>query len=198
MLLRTLYAIKESWHFRTQLKRYLLDASLQVASVRDLQLSVLRAHNIQALVLDYDGVLAAHGEPTPRPENTTWLQEFSRAYAPHKIFILSNKPNPERIAYFQQNFPTITFVKATRKKPYPDGLQQIMTLTGLPAAQIMLVDDRLCTGILAALITGVQGVWVTVPYINLRNRPFAESGFMFLRWLERTLIGYLVPKPLPS
>lgn len=192
MILRTIYTLKQSWRFKTQLKKYITDPTLQLKSVRDLTAEYLAAKNVQALVLDFDGVLAAHGEPTPRAENLEWLQEFSRRYAPHKIYVLSNKPNPERITYFQDHFPSIEFVKAARKKPYPDGMVQIENLAGLPAAQIMIVDDRLCTGILAAIITGAQGCWITVPYINLRGRFFAELGFIILRWLERVLIA-LVP-----
>lgn len=192
MILRTIYTIKQSWHFKTQLKRYIHDPTLQLKSVRDISTEYLAAKNVHALVLDYDGVLAAHGEPTPRPENLAWLQAFSQTYAPHKIYILSNKPNADRIEYFQQHLPNITFVKAERKKPYPDGMLQIVKMSGLPAIQIMIVDDRLCTGILAALIAGTQGCWITVPYINLQGRFFAELGFIILRWLERIIIA-LVP-----
>lgn len=189
MILRTIYTIKQSWLFKTQLKRYIKDPTLQLKSVREITVEYLAAKNVQALVLDFDGVLAAHGEATPRAENLAWLQELSRKYAPHKIFILSNKPNSDRIAYFQDHFPSIEFVKAARKKPYPDGMMQIEILANIPVAQIMIVDDRLCTGILAALIAGAQGCWITVPYINLQGRFFAELGFIILRWLERVLIA---------
>jgi HAD superfamily phosphatase (TIGR01668 family) len=189
MILRTLYCLKQTWRFRIQLNRYITDHKLQLKDVRSITTTYLSAKNVKALVLDFDGVLAAHGEHTPRSENLTWLQEITRAYAPHKIFILSNKPNADRISYFQEYFPSITFVKAARKKPYPDGLQQIIALSGAPATQIMIVDDRLCTGILAALIVGCQGCWITRPYINLQHRFFAEIGFIFLRWLERVMIA---------
>lgn len=192
MILRTIYTLKQSWRFKTQLKRYLKDSTLQLKSVRDITTEYLAEKNVQVLVLDYDGILAAHGEPTPRPENIAWLQEISQKYAPHKIYILSNKPNPDRIAYFQQHLPNIGFVKAARKKPYPDGMLQVVNLSGVPATQIMIADDRLCTGILAALIAGTQGCWITVPYINLRDSFFAELGFIILRCLERVIIA-LVP-----
>ncbi|HSX20743.1 MAG TPA: HAD family hydrolase [Gammaproteobacteria bacterium] len=198
MILRTLYAIAKTWHYRKELKRYIIDSNLQVKNICSITPAYLSALNVHAVVLDYDGVLASHGEPAPRPEVVTWLRSFASAYAPHKIFILTNKPNATRMDYFKQNFPTITFVKARRKKPYPDGLQQIIDLCGCPGSQVLLFDDRLCTGILATLIAGVQGRWITKPYINFQARPFTEAGFVLLRWLERVAITYLVPKPLPS
>ncbi len=188
MTFRIFYTIKQAWHFRKKLKQYMIDPSLQLANGSAITLAYLQQRDIRGLVLDYDGVLAAHCEPVPRPEILAWLQELVRAYAPHKIYILSNKPLLERMQYFAQYFPQIMFVKGQRKKPFPDGLQQIMAMSGLSGAQLMLVDDRLLTGILATIIAGTQGCWITHPYVNLKLHPVAELWIMGLRWIERSLI----------
>jgi uncharacterized protein len=143
---------------------------------------------IEILVLDFDGVLAAHGDITPLPEIQIWLGHCVATFGAGRVFILSNKPMPQRLAYFQQNFPEIKFIRAKRKKPYPDGLQQIIAITKTQAHKIMLVDDRLLTGILAACITGVQSTYITNPYTNLKQQPLAELFFMLLRGAERGLV----------
>jgi predicted HAD superfamily phosphohydrolase YqeG len=75
-----------------------------------------------------------------------------------------------------------------KKKPYPDGLQKIMALTGQPANALMLVDDRLLTGGLAASIANVPVTYITRPYVSLSKRPVKEFFFMILRFLERNMI----------
>lgn len=189
MILRTLYAIKQTLHFKDQLKHYTKDLGLQIKIVREITPEYLQTCGVNALVLDFDGVLAAHGEHVPRPEIIIWLQELSHVYAPHKIYILSNKPIPTRIEFFRRNFPEIVFIKAKRKKPYPDGLQEIIEHSGLDGRQVMLIDDRLTTGVLAALIAGVQVRWVTKPYINIKGKTLSELWFIFLRWFERLLVA---------
>lgn len=181
MIRRTIYAIKEAWHFRVALRQYRNDTALQVNNITLLTPEYLQNLRIEVFVLDFDGVLNSHGEAVPRPEVVAWLYTIPKTL---RVFILSNKPTSERLEYFAKNFPNIGFITAKRKKPYPDGLQEIQKIANVPAKSILLVDDRLVTGILATLIAGTQGLWLTKPYINLKRRPFAETGFIILRFLE--------------
>lgn len=185
MLSRIVYAIKAFWCNRTQLKQYAAARDLQLASIVNLTPQNLTDRGIEALVLDFDGVLAAHAELRPRADVVQWLNTFAQEFAPHKIYILSNKPTAERQAYFKQNFPDITFIVAKRMKPYPDGLQQILLTSGLLPNQLLLVDDRLGTGILATIISGIQGYWITQSITNFYARPLRETWFMLLRHIER-------------
>lgn len=187
MCFRIFYSISQGWRHRQQLKRYMQDPALQVTQVQDIYITDLQARGVKALVLDFDGVLAAHGEMTLSPEIVTFLKSLRE----FPTYILSNKPTIERQEYFQLNFPAIKFIIANRKKPYPDGLQHILRLTNLEPRQILLVDDRLGTGILATIIAGTQGLYVSQPYVNFKSRPVVESFFAFLRWLEKKLIYIL-------
>ncbi len=189
MLSRIFYAIREGWHFRAQLSRYCTDPKLQLPSIFELTPAFIQQQGIKVLVLDYDGVLAAHGEPIPRTEAVVWLEKAKKQFMLDKIYILSNKPKLERLEYFQSNFPEISFVIAARKKPYPDGLQQILLDAQVKPTQALLLDDRLCTGILAATIVGVQALFITKPYINLKGQTFKELGTKFMRWLEKTSLS---------
>ncbi|WP_353570989.1 HAD family hydrolase [Candidatus Albibeggiatoa sp. nov. BB20] len=147
----------------------------------------LKQLGVSILVLDFDGVLAPHGDLQPLQELQKWLEQCVQIFGENNIFILSNKPMPQRIAYFKQSYAGIRFIVAVKKKPYPDGLEQIITLTGKPSTDIMLVDDRLLTGVLAACIANVQITYITYPYTSIKQRPIAELFFMSLRGLERSL-----------
>lgn len=192
MCFRFFYAIRESWRLKSQLKRFVQSPNLQLANIQDISNFALDALGVSVLVLDYDAVLAAHGEPQPKPEIIVWLQQFAKIFAPGKIYILSNKPTVIRQEFFIQNFPEIKFIFVKRKKPYPDGLLQIAADAGVMPKSLLLVDDRLCTGILATLIAGTQGIWITKPYVNIMSRPIVETWFIFLRWSEQLIIKYLL------
>jgi predicted HAD superfamily phosphohydrolase YqeG len=192
MCFRFFYAICETWRFKAQLKQYMQTPVLQLVNIQDISKYELDARGVSVLVLDFDAVLAAHGEPQPKPEIIVWLRQFSKMFQPGKIYILSNKPTAGRQEFFLQNFPEIKFIFAKRKKPYPDGLLQIAADAGAHPQQLLLVDDRLCTGILATLIAGTQGLWITKPYVNIMARPIVERWFIFLRWSEQLIIKYFL------
>jgi predicted HAD superfamily phosphohydrolase YqeG len=150
---------------------------------------ILREKGVKVLVLDFDGVLSAHGELQPTKELHPWLHDAIKQFGSENIFVLSNKPMPSRIAYFKQHFPGVRYISAVKKKPYPDGLEKIITLTGQKPEALILVDDRLLTGGLAACIAKVPMIYINCPYINLLKRPIQELFFMSLRFLERLIIS---------
>ena len=80
----------------------------------------------------------------------------------------------------KENFPDITFVYAQRKKPYPDGLQQIINITQADPKTIALIDDRLLTGGLATCLAGTHMIYINKPLQNFQHRFFAE----FLQFFE--------------
>jgi len=154
----------------------------------------LAARGVTVLVLDFDGVLASHGDDAPLPEVEEWLRRCASVLGEERIFILSNRPAPVRAGYFRRTFPGIRVVSGVRKKPFPDGLLRIMELTGAAPCQVVMLDDRLLTGVLGACLAGVEVIYITAPYVSLARRPLLECFFMLLRTLERgfiTLISML-------
>ena len=129
--------------------------------IRQLSPTVLKQQGVKILVLDFDGVLAAHGESKPADDLHDWLKQCMNTFGANQIFVLSNKPLASRILYFQNHFTGIRYIVETRKKPYPDGLEKIISLTNQPAKSLMLVDDRLLTGALAACISEVPVIYIT-------------------------------------
>lgn len=152
---------------------------------------LLRESGIRALALDFDGVLAHHGAGEPNPEAREWLERAVAVFGAGRIAILSNKPTGVRLAWFGLNFPGIRFVSGVRKKPFPDGLLQVSELTATSPAAILMVDDRLLTGCLSAIVAGARPCWINRPFVSCTHRPLAELFFMLLRRLERLLAGVL-------
>jgi hypothetical protein len=151
----------------------------------------LKASGVTVLALDFDGVLANHGDPAPLPDAIEWMKRCEAVFGGDRIFILSNKPTEVRRHWFASNFPAIRFISGVRKKPYPDGLYKTGELAGAPQSQILMVDDRLLTGCLAALVAGARTCYIRQPYISFKQRPLAELFFFLLRKTERCFVTIL-------
>ena len=181
---RLSYTIKQSFYQRKKLKA-VKQKKYQLSVVTDLNIDQLKKHHIKYLALDFDGVLAAHGQALPNENIKIWLQQFSDKFNQNHIFILSNKPTDMRAQYFKSYFPNICFISGVNKKPYPDGLLAIQQMTKCQAHELALVDDRLLTGCLACILAGSFPILITKPCKNYRKRPFQEAFFGFLRKLEQ-------------
>ena len=175
------------FHHRRDL-RHVLNDTADGTCILTLAPEELKLSGITALALDFDGVLAPHGGPTPLPEAIEWLKRCESIFGGNKIFILSNKPTEGRKAWFNNNFPAFRFISGVRKKPYPDGIKKAGELAGVPLSQILMVDDRLLTGCLAALVAGARPCYIRQPYVSFRQRPLAELFFMLLRRIERDFV----------
>ena len=173
--------------FRRELSQVLRDTP-PASSIMSLDPAQLTEGGITALVLDFDGVLAPHGFPAPLPEAREWLSRCSAVFGADRIFVLSNKPTEARKVWFRDHFPGIRFISGVRKKPYPDGLKKAGELAHAPLSAILMVDDRLLTGCLAALVAGARPLYIRSPFISFRHRPLAEIFFMLLRAGERSLL----------
>ena len=158
------------------------------ATILDLDPAEIRNRGVSTLALDFDGVLAPHGAATPLAEVIKWLQGAAAVFGEGRIFILSNKPTDERRQWFMANFPGFRFISHVRKKPFPDGLQKIAELSGCQLSAILMVDDRLLTGMAAALVAGSRPAYIRNPYISMQGLPLHELFFMSIRTVERILI----------
>jgi predicted HAD superfamily phosphohydrolase YqeG len=178
-----------SGHRQRRVLGRLLKAAPELATA-DVDLSALRADGVRALVFDFDGVLAPHAAAKPLDETVPVLQQALRVFGAGNVYILSNKPSAERLAYFKEYFPHIVFIGGVRKKPYPDGLQKIAALGRYAPEQIALLDDRLMTGALACLHSGSRFVYISKPLADFSRHPFKETFFAFLRFSEVVLARF--------
>ncbi len=179
--------ISEGWRQRRTL-RLLVQHTPPGRTVLDLQPAMLAERGVAVLVLDFDGVLAPHGADRPLPEVHAWLRQVVAALGEEKVFILSNRPHGPRMDWFRIELPGVRVISGVRKKPYPDGLVRAGELANVPLSAILMVDDRLLTGCLAAITAGCVPYYVRSPFVDLRQRPRKELFFMLLRWAERRLV----------
>jgi uncharacterized protein len=143
---------------------------------------------IKVLALDFDGVLAPHGYPEPTGAMKKWLDQADKSGRFSRIYVYSNKPSESRKRYFQENYPEFRFVSNVRKKPYPDGLYKIIELEGVAPECVLMVDDRLLTGTLAAAIAGTSSLYIAKPLADFSYNPVKEAVFATLRFVERWVI----------
>lgn len=180
------YTLRQLKRHRTAINAFKSSPQLQAQSITDIDPKALTKNNIKALALDFDGVLANHGDKKPLPDVEKWLNTATTLFQT-RLFILSNKPDEIRRQYFRQQYPNIQFMSGVRKKPYPDGLNEIIRLANITPQQLMLIDDRLWTGILASIIAGNKAIWITKAYCNFSRRPISESFFALLRTIEKLI-----------
>ncbi len=182
-----LAGITLGFHYRRTLSR-LMRETPENTVVLSLDPETLKASGVATLALDFDGVLAHHGAPAPLPETIEWLKRCVSVFGGDKIFILSNKPTEGRRQWFSAHFPAVRFIAGVRKKPYPDGLKKTGELAGVPLSSILMVDDRLLTGCLAAINAGARPCYIRRPYVSFSHRPAAELFFKLLRRIERGFV----------
>lgn len=181
MLARLFYSLYHAFAHRR-----CLSTVSTAKTICDIDIQFLKNQDIRIIVLDFDGVLAAHGETFPQSDAEQWLIQCISIFGKNQVFILSNNPFIERQRYFEEL--GVRFITGFKKKPYPDGLNFIISQTHENKEQIVLIDDRLLTGILATCLAQIQGILITQPYRNFSKHFIKESFFSFLRFVERFLI----------
>ncbi len=185
MIDRIQFALCMGWRHRIALKKYGQDPLLQSVCILEIDPFKLKSKGIAVLAIDYDGVLAPYGETTLSKEVDKWLKSCTSALGKSRVFVLTNKPILSRIEYFSQQYSEIAIISSKQKKPYPDGILEILQLTKLSPQQVLVIDDRLLTGILAAIIAKTRALYITKPFICILKRPLQELFFMSLRAIER-------------
>lgn len=184
MLRRILYTLIQAPTHYQQLKKIRQQTAIKPEQTT---LDTWQQQGIKVIAFDFDGVLASHGEDAPNEQGKKLLDNACQLFPMDKIYILSNKPSNKRKQFFKQHYPKITFIQAKRKKPYPDGLNEIQQRSGCAYEQILLIDDRLLTGALAACLAGVQCQYIAKPAVDYAKRPMIETFFQSLRNIERLL-----------
>lgn len=184
------FALVQGFKNRQRLKAFLNNPALQIHRLSDITAQRLDAASIAILVLDFDGVLAGHDAAQPLPEAHAWLKALSQQIGEQRIALLTNKPKLERLRYFAEHFPLIHVVRGARKKPYPDGLDEIIAYRNVPPHRVLLLDDRLLTGMLATCLAHCQGWYFYPPCRRFWHAPIRESFFSFLRFFERSILKF--------
>lgn len=188
---RSIYTLRQAWTYRRALRSAMKESRLNKKNITKWRAEDFRAMKLKVLIFDFDGVLAAHGEPGIRLEVIQWLKKLILDWPEGKLYLWTNKPFLKRFDLLDQSFPEIKILKGYQKKPYPDALLSVIQDEGVLSEEVALIDDRLLTGILATAQTRSIGLYVTKPYSCYWRRPVAECFFGALRIIEYGLVGVL-------
>ena len=186
------YSLISAFKFRNELFQIIeqTDNKLQLINV-DPKILIKKGIT-KTLILDFDGVMAAHGKERPDRPVIKWLKEAIECFDQKNIFILSNALTNERKSYFTNNYSEIRLIEAARKKPYPDGILQILEIAKCDPNEVIIIDDRILTGILAGHIAGIKIIYIRNPLTDMSNNLDDELFFAVLRCLEKYLIKIFV------
>lgn len=190
MLGRIIFTLK---NMVTQRKgfRALLSGEHQIRTWLAITPDLLQQRSVRCLVLDFDGVLAGHGAVAMEDEASHWLAGLMASW-PYPVVLLSNKPFGQRVAWMKRHHPQVAVISGVPKKPYPQGLVAIAQQHHIAPHEVLLVDDRLLTGMLAALLAGTQALWWVAPRHRWCSAFFRECFFQSLRWLEQGVVRLLL------
>jgi len=180
-----IYGLRQMFQHRADLRSIIHSKEASAKTLLDLSPQALKTRGVDVLALDFDGVLSYQDAIMPNEKVMVWLHNACAIFQEKNIYLLTNNPLPARAAFFNKTFPAMTFVSFHYKKPHPEGLEKIIAQSGVKPDQVVLVDDRLTTGILATCIAGTQAIYITQPFVNLKGNHVKEQFFKIIRALER-------------
>lgn len=110
----------------------------------------LRACGIEALILDVDNTLTAHGSQVLPRQVSAWLDRMRAAGIP---MVIASNNMPKRVAPFAKRvgLPYQAFCC----KPSPFGLARARRMLGVPRSAVALVGDQIFTDALGANLYGI-------------------------------------------
>ena len=176
--------IRSIFKHRAALGRIARQARYQANTVLDIDPEELYKQGTRILVLDFDGVLNHHDATTIASPVLEWVLRCQRVFGADHLYLHSNNNRGARIDWISQHIPGLQVLDPANKKPSPEGLLSIMAGTEIKPETVILIDDRLLTGMLAVCRAGCQGIYIRKPYTDFTQARFREVGFWTLRRLE--------------
>lgn len=184
---RIIATIKYSLKHKKKIKQIIKKSNdySKISKLSKIDCDKLKKDGIKVLVLDFDGVLAPHGKIKLKGDIRKWIEIALKKF-PNKTYLLSNNPKSTRFDWLKKNYPKLHLISGVRKKPYPDGLNQIIKHAKVKSQEVILVDDRLLTGVLASINAKTKIMYISNPETNHLSRYFLqELAFSILRFTEK-------------
>ena len=153
------------------------------SSVSAITPAFLKEKGVDALVLDVDDTLTAHGSQQLDAEVEQWLGRMRAAGV--KLMIVSNNTK-KRVSPFAARLG-LPFVSMACK-PLTFGLAAARRRFGVPRARMAIVGDQLFTDRLAASFFGIPAL-----VVSPRGGP-ARKDIQFKRRLEQPFLRRYYPK----
>lgn len=156
----------------------LLKPDLNLKSVKEINVDLLEAGGIKAVIFDLDSTVMASKSGTFEP----WVLEFFDELSKHfSVAILSNNKNVDYIARAQSQCKIDVIGHAN--KPSPKSLLQYLKEKNIEPENAVMVGDRPLTDILAGALAGTRTI--LVDSITRETEPKLTR---FVRFLERLTI----------
>ena len=194
------FTIIRAFKHRFELYSFIKNTNLQINNVYQINLKTLKEKGIKYLILDFDGVLSYHNATKPDKKVQLWLKRAILELGKKKIYILSNNRNKNRLLYFQKNFSDICFIKNKFSKPHPYDIRIILKRDNIKNLKsVLLIDDRLLTGILLSIILKIPSKFVIKPFVNVKKNTIKEIYMILLRYADTLICKILIstfPKKL--
>lgn len=149
---------------------------MMAEKLTDLTPSVLSAHHITFLMMDFDNTIVPYTADAPTEEIEQWLREMHES--PIGLCVVSNSKR-DRVVKFcnARNIPCITH----SKKPFSKGIVQCRDRFALDMTHTALVGDQIYTDVLGANCAGAVSILVKPIHLHniwLRMRHWLELPFI--------------------
>lgn len=186
---QAVFTLSEASERRPELKKVLKEQGYSIKTIADLDPQVLYDQGIRVVVFDFDGVLAPQDDLHVLEPELKKLADFCQVFSQQNVIMWSNNPIPARMLALQAQFPDVEWLD-DKPKPHPDAILQLIQVKACDPKVVMVIDDRLLTGILAGILAGTQVRLVTNPKIRKRGNFIVEVGFILLRKIEQFVFKF--------
>ena len=143
----------------------------------DLSVEILKARNIQLLMMDFDNTNVPYTTDIPTDKMAAWLHMM--AASDIQLCVVSNSKR-NRVKIFCESYGIDCITHA--KKPFTKGINECLVKYGIPAENSALVGDQIFTDTFGANNAGVMPILVRAidnHNIWLKLRHVAELPFIF-------------------
>jgi len=178
---------------KSALHKFIHSREKSASSILDLDIKHLKQKGIKNIILDFDGVISAHNKEKPDKKVKLWLHNAIKTFGHKHIFVLSNNKNSNRLKYFNKHFPKLVFSENKYYKPYPYDIYKLIKKFNIKnLTNIILIDDRLLTGILLSLTVGINSLYIFKPVSDLKKNSIKEFYISFLRKLDLLIFKLVI------
>jgi len=179
------------WVFHPSLwTRKLLAPKIIIDDLEKLDAQRLMKAGIEAIAIDYDGVVVAyHSLKKPEESKVQKIRELSQLFT---VGILSNRKG-KLLQSLEATLRELKLpiLRCEKMKPHPDAYHNAAVCLSMPPSKTAIVEDRLVTGIAGANKLGMYTIWISHPVKdgkepwNVRTYRVVEEGLMrFYQWLS--------------
>lgn len=147
-----------------------------VVSVADIDLDALERRGIEALLIDVDNTLIAHGTPEVTPDRLEWAERAGESF---KLCLVSNSITGRRMRRLAEamGIPGIN-VWTWDRKPFTAGVRRAMRELGSTPETTAMIGDQVMTDVIAGNRAGLYTIWVD---------RISEEEFIFTRAIHRRM-----------